>query len=109
MPETAWNATCTNPLLLKVYTSYTNNESLCNAAINGLPGLVVLAAGGGGISHCTKPPGSTPASCAGGIAKPSWQTGSGVPADGKRDVPDVSMFASYGFQQSTGIPGMPRC
>lgn len=27
-------------------------------------------------------------------AKPSWQAGPGVPADGKRDVPDVSMAAS---------------
>jgi subtilase family serine protease len=25
------------------------------------------------------------------IAKPSWQTGNGVPADGKRDVPDLSL------------------
>ncbi len=27
-------------------------------------------------------------------AKPSWQTGPGVPADGQRDVPDVSLSAS---------------
>ena len=27
-------------------------------------------------------------------AKPSWQNGSGVPADGKRDVPDVSLSAA---------------
>jgi uncharacterized membrane protein len=27
-------------------------------------------------------------------AKPSWQTGPGVPADGQRDVPDVSLTAS---------------
>ena len=27
-------------------------------------------------------------------AKPSWQTGPGVPADGQRDVPDVSLAAS---------------
>jgi pseudomonalisin len=27
-------------------------------------------------------------------AKPSWQTGKGVPADGRRDVPDVSLSAS---------------
>ncbi len=105
MPETVWNATCTNPLLLNVYTAYSNNEDLCNAAIDGLPGIVVLAAGSGGVSHCTKPTSNTPSSCAGGWPKPSWQTGVGVPADGKRDVPDVSMFASYGFQQSTGIPG----
>ncbi len=27
-------------------------------------------------------------------AKPSWQTGTGVPADGKRDVPDISLTAA---------------
>jgi pseudomonalisin len=27
-------------------------------------------------------------------AKPSWQTGTGVPADGKRDVPDVSLSSA---------------
>ncbi len=33
-----------------------------------------------------------------GWAKPSWQTGvSGIPADGVRDIPDVSFFASDGF------------
>lgn len=28
------------------------------------------------------------------ISKPSWQTGTGVPADGKRDTPDVSFTAA---------------
>ncbi len=28
------------------------------------------------------------------FAKPSWQTGTGVPADGKRDVPDLALSAS---------------
>jgi subtilase family serine protease len=28
------------------------------------------------------------------FAKPTWQTGTGVPADGKRDVPDLSLDAS---------------
>jgi subtilase family serine protease len=28
------------------------------------------------------------------FGKPSWQTGSGVPADGKRDVPDIALNAS---------------
>jgi subtilase family serine protease len=28
------------------------------------------------------------------IAKPSWQTGAGVPADGMRDVPDVSLSSA---------------
>jgi uncharacterized membrane protein len=39
-----------------------------------------LWAGGGGASMA--------------YAKPSWQTGPGVPADGHRDVPDVSLTAS---------------
>lgn len=39
-----------------------------------------LATGGGGASTI--------------FAKPSWQTGAGVPADGKRDVPDVALNGS---------------
>ncbi len=39
-----------------------------------------LAAGGGGASKV--------------YTKPSWQTGAGVPADGMRDVPDVSLTAA---------------
>ncbi len=30
------------------------------------------------------------------FGKPSWQTGTGVPSDGKRDVPDVSLNGSNG-------------
>ncbi len=45
------------------------------------------------------PPGAAQdiTSCTGGYPKPSWQTGTGVPNDGKRDIPDVSLFASNGF------------
>jgi subtilase family serine protease len=39
-----------------------------------------LAAGGGGVSSL--------------FSKPSWQSGSGVPDDGHRDVPDVAFNAS---------------
>jgi subtilase family serine protease len=42
----------------------------------GSSGNYVVAAGGGGASLY--------------IPKPSWQTGVGVPADGARDVPDIS-------------------
>jgi len=42
----------------------------------GSAGSYVVAAGGGGASLY--------------IAKPSWQTGTGVPSDGARDVPDIS-------------------
>ncbi len=36
-------------------------------------------------------------------SKPSWQSGTGVPNDGKRDVPDVSLFASNSFTGSVYI------
>ncbi len=39
-----------------------------------------LAAGGGGVSQV--------------FAKPSWQVAAGVPADGARDIPDISLDAS---------------
>ncbi len=39
-----------------------------------------FSAGGGGVSKV--------------FAKPSWQTGTGVPVDGKRDVPDISLSSS---------------
>jgi len=32
--------------------------------------------------------------------KPAWQTGSGVPADGVRDIPDVSLYAADGANLS---------
>jgi hypothetical protein len=94
IPEVAWNDTCTNGILASFGWS-ASAETNCNDSR--LSGLVWTIGGGGGASNCTTPSGSTPASCSGGYAKPSWQTGTGVPNDGKRDIPDVSLFASNGF------------
>jgi hypothetical protein len=99
LPEVPWNSTCSNPLLLNIFPGEATSEQLCNDALNSsnFPGLVNVIAGSGGYSHCTTPSGTTGATCSGGYAKPTWQTGSGVPTDGKRDLPDVSLFASGGF------------
>ena len=60
--------------------------------------IVVNTVGGsGGKSSCTVGDGQDVTSCSGGYAKPAWQKGLGVPADGKRDIPDVALFASAGF------------
>jgi hypothetical protein len=61
-----------------------------------------LVAGGGGPSSCTNPIGTFPATiCSGGgFAKPSWQSGTGVPSDGVRDIPDLSLFAGDGYNAS---------
>jgi len=38
-----------------------------------------------------------------GYPKPSWQSGPGVPADGVRDLPDISLFASSGVNGSAYV------
>ena len=58
-----------------------------------------FGAGGGGASNCSTQDTSS-GNCAGGYAKPAWQNGPGVPADGVRDLPDVSLFASNGANLS---------
>jgi hypothetical protein len=66
IPEVPWNDSCAR-----------NGLSGCSSG-NGLN----IVAGSGGVSTL--------------YGKPSWQTGSGVPNDQHRDLPDVSLFASIG-------------
>ncbi len=101
IPEDVWNDSCTNPTL----TSQTpfmglTPEQACNALQAKTDGLVAVAGGGGGASSCTNPDGG---SCSGGYAKPAWQAVPGVPADGARDLPDVSFFASKGREGSSYV------
>ena len=104
--EIPWNGTCTSPYLLTTFFSGENtSEQLCNDAApssSGYDHLVDVGGGSGGVSGCLSNTG-TFTSCTGAYAKPSWQKGTGVPADGVRDVPDVSLFASGGYPD--GIPG----
>jgi hypothetical protein len=60
-----------------------------------------LVAGAGGPSSCTNPSGAFPDfTCSGNYPKPPWQSGTGVPSDGARDVPDLSLFAGDGASAS---------
>jgi hypothetical protein len=70
IPEAAWNDSC--------------DPGQAASATNCLygNGNFSLLAGGGGASSV--------------YAKPPWQTGTGVPADGARDVPDVALAAGAG-------------
>ena len=102
IPETPWNDTCASTLLAQYYAG-------ANALTYGATGFcnikagsyyLVLGGGEGGPSGCFtgKPSisGVVSGTCK-GYPKPSWQTGViGIPADGVRDVPDVSMFAADG-------------
>jgi subtilase family serine protease len=93
IPESSWNDSCAASGLL---TGCNPLPSFSNYS----EGLY-LVAGSGGPSNCINPTGVFPdVSCDGGYAKPSWQSGTGVPPDGARDIPDVSMFAGNGLNNS---------
>jgi Pro-kumamolisin, activation domain/Bacterial Ig-like domain (group 3) len=72
--------------------------------------LYTIAAGSGGASSCINSVASSgsarPFVCSPvsgtiyGYAKPGWQSGPGVPADGVRDLPDISLFAANGYNLS---------
>jgi hypothetical protein len=104
IPEIPWNASCTNPLIVSAFGE-TTSQAACNDALTGgtFPELINIVGGSGGVSACTTPSGTTPASCAGGYPKPTWQVATGVPNDGKRDLPDLSLFAADGLLY--GLPG----
>jgi len=107
IPEKPWNSTCADTYLASLSIDPTT-EAFCNDVLHGTNypgkgGLVIITGGSGGVSACTEPTGTTPATCKGGYAKPTWQAGTGVPKDGLRDLPDVSLFASDGYPD--GIDG----
>jgi subtilase family serine protease len=100
MPEIPWNDTCGSNLLATYegFTTTYGSTGLCNT-----DGFIGTNGGGGGQSACaTGAPavsGVTGGTCK-GYAKPSWQSVYGNKADGVRDVPDVSLFASNGWLSS---------
>jgi subtilase family serine protease len=91
IPETTWNDSCTNQIWVLLGFDPTP-EASCNDTKQSAD-FIGIAGGGGGVSSCTSSDGQTPSSCSGGYTKPPWQSGPGVPNDGHRDLPDVSLFA----------------
>jgi subtilase family serine protease len=104
VPEIPWNDSCAGSILIDYLISQgtlISNDPVayCNSAQG--QGLVDIDAGSGGPSACATGAPTTPGlvggTCA-GYAKPSWQSGVvGIPSDGVRGIPDVSLFASNGF------------
>jgi hypothetical protein len=72
----------------------------CNSNTARQDQLLEVVAGSGGPSNCATGSPSTYGVASGtcqGVAKPDWQTGlTGIPNDGVRDIPDVSLFAADG-------------
>jgi subtilase family serine protease len=103
--EIPWNDSCAGGLLAAFLAPYLGTPSsplaFCNTATASSDGFLNAIGGSGGPSGCaTGTPtssGKVNGTCA-GYPKPAFQAGLfGNPADGVRDIPDVSLFASNGF------------
>jgi subtilase family serine protease len=112
IPEMAWNESCGSPLVLARFgQNFVNSfgaDGFCTYAAKqpidpnlGYPPYFLPYAGSGGLSKVS--------------ARPAWQTGvPGIPRQGGRAVPDISMFASGGYTWSqtlimcdSALAGMP--
>jgi subtilase family serine protease len=103
--EIPWNNSCAGQLLASFLAPLlgtpSDPQAFCNTATANSDGLRNAIGGSGGPSGCATGTASTrgvvSGTCA-GYAKPAFQIGLfGNPADGVRDIPDVSLFASNGF------------
>jgi len=102
VPEIPWNDSCAGSILSGFigYSVGYGSSGFCGSSLAQEDDFVTVGAGSGGPSGCAT---GVPAAnlvvggtCL-GYAKPSWQTGvSGIPNDGVRDIPDVSLFAGDG-------------
>ena len=84
IPEQVWNESC-DPTLSMVGTNCVYGQQNYN-----------FEGGGGGASTCSVSTvnGNGSVTCISGYPKPAWQTGTGVPNDNARDIPDVALNAS---------------
>ena len=100
VPEIPWNDSCAGSLLASFYgysLTY-GDQGFCYSTFG--QAYYDVTAGSGGPSACAwgqpKQPGVVGGTCV-GWPKPSWQSLVGVPNDGVRDIPDVSLFAANGL------------
>jgi len=81
IPEMTWNQSCASNVLFAL-EGFTSGIKFCNSADG--EDFLDIVAGSGAPSII--------------YSKPSWQVGTlGNPKDGKRDLPDVSLFTSSGI------------
>ncbi len=81
IPEIPWDDSCASNILFE-YAGYESGLAFCNSVVGS--SFLNIVGGSGAPSFV--------------YSKPYWQKGIlGIPSDGKRDLPDVSLFASNGF------------
>jgi subtilase family serine protease len=99
IPEIPWNDSCASELIASYVTGSSTAYGLdgfCNSDTGSL--FLDTVAGSGGPSGCASgvpsSSGIVSGSCQ-GYPQPSWQSGLiGVPSNGVRNLPDVSLFAA---------------
>lgn len=92
IPESTWNDSSQSN------TSLSNNIPW-SVGLSPYPDNII--AGSGGKSSCsTNTTDTSLGKCVSGYAKPSWQRGAAVPADGVRDLPDISLISGNGFDNA---------
>jgi subtilase family serine protease len=105
IPEIPWNDSCTSeliysdPLFGGGYTQSYGPSGFCNSKFGRFFKFSVSGSGGPSTCFTGMPsiPGVVSGTCQGN-PKPSWQTGvPGIPNDGLRDQPDLSLFAADGI------------
>lgn len=103
IPEMPWDDSCANQPLTS-FLGFTNPygaDGLCNNLGTDLAFLLVVAGGSGGASSCFSGApaifGVADGTCKGN-PKPLYQLlAAGIPRDGVRDIPDITMFAANGL------------
>ena len=101
IPEIPWNDSCASALLAASFGFNTvyGTSGFCGSTTANRDGLLNVVGGSGGPSGCASgspaKTGVVGGTCK-GFPKPSWQVAAGVPNDGVRDIPDVSLFAADG-------------
>jgi hypothetical protein len=81
IPESTWNDSTT--------VNTTISANVPSTSTNNCAGGANIVAGSGGASVV--------------YPKPSWQAGTGVPSDGKRDLPDVAFMSGNGCEPATWL------
>jgi subtilase family serine protease len=106
IPEIPWNDGCTSQLIYSdptIATGFTQSfgaKGFCNSQ-NGQQNFLIDVGGSGGPSTCftgtPSIPGVVSGTCKGNPKPPYQYLVPGMPMDGQRDQPDVSLFAGNGI------------
>ena len=99
------NTTLYGSALNYIPESTMNGSSMPNQALaDNAPYDLAVGSGGGPSSCYTQTTDSNNNTvCSAGQPKPKWQAAPGVPADGVRDIPDVSLLMSAGYYNSAWL------